>query len=193
MGNYYHTKESVDEYIQMARGHDGKKIIRKMKDFLPSGSHLLEIGSGPGTDWYLLSKHYQVTGSDQSKIFLDHLKASFPEGEFLELDAASLSIDRKYDGIYSNKVLHHLEDQSLKDSVKRQFNILRPGGIVCHTFWHGKESEIFNEMFVNYHSDEGINLLFGTYFDPLLIQYYQEFDPRDSFIYIGKRKEGSSL
>jgi trans-aconitate methyltransferase len=193
MGKYYHTQESVDEYIKMARGHDGKKIITKLKDFLPSGSHLLEIGSGPGTDWNLLRKHYRVTGSDHSKEFVNHLQTSFPEGEFYELDAASLRIDCTFDGIYSNKVLHHLEDQALEESVKRQFDILHPGGIVCHTFWHGQDSEVFNEMFVNYHTDEGISLLFGAYFDPLLIQFYKEFDPRDSFFYIGQKKEGLSL
>jgi len=192
MNKYYHTEEAVEEYIKMARGHDGRKIITKMKDFLPTGSHVLEIGSGPGTDWKLLSEYFQVIGSDQSKVFLNHLKTSNPEGEFHELDAASLQIERKFDGIYSNKVLHHLEDHALEESVKRQYEILLPGGVVCHTFWHGQDSEVFNEMFVNYHTDEGISLLFGAYFDPLLIKFYKEFDPRDSFLYIGKKKEGIS-
>ena len=192
MDNYYSTKESVKEYIKMARGHDGKLIIAKLRKYLPPGAHLLEIGSGPGTDWKLLSKDYQVVGSDQSLQFLEHLRASHPEGEFLALDAASLESDLRFDGIYSNKVLHHLEDEALHNSVFRQYEILNPGGIICHTFWHGQDSEIFNEMFVNYHTDEGISLLFGDYFDPLLIQYYKEFDKGDSFLYIGKKKEGPS-
>jgi len=193
MGKYYHTKESVEEYIKMAQGHDGKQIIAKLIQYLPPGSHLLEIGSGPGTDWKLLQEKYQVLGSDQSQEFLNHLQTSFPEGEFLALDAASLATDLRFDGIYSNKVLHHLEDEALKKSILRQYEILRPGGIICHTFWHGQDSETFNEMFVNYHTDEGISLLLGEYFDPLLIKFYEEFDPRDSFLYIGKKKEGLSF
>ena len=192
MGKYYHTKESVEEYIKMAEGHDGRQIIAKLKRFLPPGSHLLEIGSGPGTDWEILQKHYQVIGSDQSKEFLKHLQLGFPKGEFLNLDAASLNTDRFFDGIYSNKVLHHLEDKALQSSVRRQYKVLRRGGIVCHTFWHGQDSEIYNEMYVNYHTDEGIALLFGDYFNPLLIQYYKEFDKGDSFLYIGKKKEEPS-
>lgn len=192
MGKYYHTKESVEEYIKMAQGHDGRKIIAKLNEHLPAASHLLEIGSGPGTDWSLLQEHYHVLGSDQSQEFLNHLRQSFPKGEFLELDAATLATDLRFDGIYSNKVLHHLEDEALKDSVLRQHEILRSGGIVCHTFWHGQDSEIFNEMFVNYHTDEGISLLFGEYFKPLLIKFYQEFDPGDSFLYIGQKIEGPS-
>ena len=189
MGHYYNTKESVEEYIKSARGHDGKQIIAKLKEHLAPGSQLLELGSGSGTDWKLLQKHYHVLGSDQSKEFLKHLHAIIPEGEFLELDAASLHIDRLFDGIYSNKVLHHLEDEALQNSILRQYEILRPGGIVCHTFWHGQDSEIYNDLFVNYHSDNGIRMLFGDYFDHLLIRYYTEFEKGDSFLYIGKRRE----
>lgn len=193
MGRYYHTKESVEEYIKMAQGHDGKQIIARLKEQLPPGSHILEIGSGPGTDWKLLQKDYQVTGSDNSKEFLKHLHTNFPEGKFLELDAVSLNTKGLFDGIYSNKVLHHLEDEALKNSVKRQYEMLNPGGIVCHTFWHGQDSEIFNEMFVNYHTDDGIRLLFGEYFDHMLFHYYKEFEKGDSFLYIGKKRKGLSL
>ena len=77
MGNYYNTKESVEEYINMSLGHDGKQIITRLQEFLPAGSHLLELGSGPGTDWKLLVQHYQVLGSDQSPEFLKHLQKSF--------------------------------------------------------------------------------------------------------------------
>jgi SAM-dependent methyltransferase len=192
MGNYYHTKESVEEYIKMAHGHDGRQIIDKLKEHLAPGSHLLELGSGPGTDWKLLRKNYQVVGSDQSQEFLKHLAAKHPDGEFLELDAASLQTDRYFDGIYSNKVLHHLEDETLQNAIPRQYEILHPGGIVCHTFWHGEDSEIYNDLFVNYHTDDGIKMLFGDYFDPLLIRYYKEFEESDSFLYIGKKKEGLS-
>jgi trans-aconitate methyltransferase len=192
MGKYYQTKKSVEEYIRSARGHDGRQIIAKFREHLPEGSQVLEIGSGPGTDLKLLQKHYRVVGSDQSKAFLKHLRTSIPEGEFLALDAASLDTDRLFHGIYSNKVLHHLEDDALACSVKRQYEILHPGGIVCHTFWHGQDQEIYNDLFVNYHTERGICLLFGDYFDPLRIKFYKEFEAGDSFLYIGKKKGGIS-
>jgi len=190
MGRYYHTKKSVKEYINMAQGHDGKQIIARLKEHLPAGSRVLEIGSGPGTDWKLLQKDYQVIGSDNSKEFLKLLRANFPKGEFLELDAASLNTKGLFNGIYSNKVLHHLEDEALINSVRRQYEILKPGGIVCHTFWHGQDSEIYNDLFVNYHTDDGIAMLFGEYFDHKLFHYYKEFEKADSFLYIGKKRKG---
>jgi trans-aconitate methyltransferase len=190
LGNYYNTKESVEEYIRMASGHDSKPIIDRLKRHLPARSHLLEIGSGPGTDLKLLQKHYQVVGSDQSQEFLNHLYATIPECDFLGLDASTLITERLFDGIYSNKVLHHLEDEELESSIKRQYEILHPGGIVCHTFWHGQDSEVYNDLFVNCHTENGIRALFEDYFDHILIQYYKEFEKGDSFLYIGKKREG---
>ena len=190
MGKYYHTKESVEEYIKLARDHDGNQNIIRLKEFLPAGSDLLEIGSGPGTDWKILSESYHVVGSDFSKEFLKHLQAYFPDGEFADLDASTLDTDRTFDGIYSNKVLHHLEDEALEASIKRQFEILNPDGIVCHTFWRGEDSEIYNDLFVNYHTDAGIRTLFEDRFDPLLIRFYKEFEDGDSILYIGKKKKG---
>jgi len=186
VGDYYHTKKSVEEYIAAARRHDGKQLIARLKEYLLPGSHLLEIGSGPGTDWEILKKDYRVTGSDNSKEFLKHLRSRYPEGEFLNLDASSLQCRDLFDGIYSNKVLHHLEDEALIASIKRQNEILRPGGIVCHSFWHGQDSEIYNELFVNYHTDEGIAMLFTDYFEHRLFHFYEEFEKGDSFLYIGE-------
>jgi len=72
-----------------------------------------------------------------------------------------------------------------------QYEILNPGGIVCHTFWHGQDSEIYNDMFVNYHTDDGIRMLFGEYFDHKLFYYYKEFEKADSFSLHRKKKKGA--
>lgn len=189
MGDYYKTKKSVEEYIKMAKGHDGATIIVEFKNFLPAKAHVLEIGSGPGTDWSILQNYYKITGSDNSPEFLKRLNAKFPDGAFLPLEAATLKTDLKFDGIYSNKVLHHLEDEALGASIKRQSEILNPGGVVCHTFWRGEDSETYNDLFVNYHSDTGLRELFEDHFEPLLIKYYKEFEEGDSILYIGKKKK----
>lgn len=193
MGKYYHTRESVKEYIKAAEGHNGALIIEELIKFLPEHSHVLEIGSGPGTDWQILKKNYKITGSDNSSEFLNHLNVSFPDGDFLLLDASTLETAGKFEGIYSNKVLHHLDDEALETSIKRQAEILKAGGIVCHTFWRGEGSESFKGLFVNYHSDTGLKSMFGEYFDPLLIKFYPEFEDGDSILYIGKKKKEPSI
>ena len=186
-GEYYKTKESVEEYIKLANGVNGRSLIDRLEQVLSHNSIVLEIGSGPGTDWKILNEYYKVVGSDNSTEFLKYLITENPKGEFLELDAITLKTDRKFDGIYSNKVLHHLKDDELMDSVIRQYDILNPNGIVCHSFWKGKGSEIFKGLFVNYHSEETLRRIFQHYFEVLLLEDYKEFEDNDSILLIGKK------
>ena len=79
--DYYKTKESVEEYIELAKDVNGRKLIDKLRKFLPENSDLLEIGSGPGTDWKILKQYYNATGSDNSTEFLKHLRSENPDGQ----------------------------------------------------------------------------------------------------------------
>jgi len=184
---YYKSKESVQEYIELAKDVNGRKLIEKLKKVLPSNSAILEIGSGPGTDWKILKESYKVTGSDNSTEFLNYLISNNPEGEFLELDARTLKIDKKFEGIYSNKVMHHLNDNELIDSVKKQYEILTSKGIICHSFWKGEGSEIFKGLFVNYHSEADLRKIYQKHFEILSIENYKEFDDNDSLLLIGRK------
>ena len=187
-GDYYKTKESVEEYIKLAKDVNGKLLIEKLKQILPPHSSLLEIGSGPGTDWKILHEFYNVTGSDNSNEFLNHLISKNPKGKFIELDATSLKTDIKFDGIYSNKVLHHLRDDELIDSAKRQNEILNSNGIICHSYWKGEGSEIFKGLFVKYHTADTLTKAFKKYFEILSIEEYKEFDDNDSLLLFAIKK-----
>lgn len=187
-GDYYKTKESVDEYVKLAKGVNGKQLIEKLEQVLPPNSVLLEIGSGPGTDWKILNKSFNVIGSDNSIEFLNHLVSKNTNGEFLELDAITLLTNKKFDGIYSNKVMHHLTDNELTDSIKRQYEILNPNGIICHSFWKGEGSEIFKGLFVNYHCKVDLKEFYKDYFEILSIENYKEFEDQDSLLLLGRKK-----
>lgn len=110
MAEYYHSKESVAEYISMAKDVDSSQLIAKFEKHLQPGSYVLEMGSGPGTDWEILSRTFKVIGSDLSKEFLKYLSKKHPNHSFLELDAVTLDTNKTFEGIYSNKVLQHLTD-----------------------------------------------------------------------------------
>ena len=187
-GDYYNTKETVKEYINLAKDVNGADLITQLKQHLPKSSSILELGSGPGSDWKILNEFYNVKGSDNSQEFLNHLTSNNPNGEFLLLDATTLKVDNKFDGIYSNKVLHHLKYNELADSIKRQYEILNANGIVCHSFWKGEDSEVFKGLFVNYHNEDNLKELFSNYFEILYLTSYAEFEDNDSVLLIGKRK-----
>ncbi|WP_190808801.1 trans-aconitate 2-methyltransferase [Flagellimonas sp. S3867] len=186
--NYYRTKASVEEYIKLAKGVDGVELIQKLNNYLPSNALLLEIGSGPGTDFQLLKKDYRVVGSDYSTQFLNRLINTNINDEFLHLDAITLRTDKKFDGIYSNKVLQHLTDEELRKSITRQVNVLNSDGIICHSFWKGEGDEVFKGLLVNYQTDESLRTLFQADFEILLLEAYKEFEDGDSLVLIGKKK-----
>jgi len=187
-GKYYMTKESVDEYIQLAKHVNGEQLIKKLKDYLLPNSLLLEIGSGPGSDFQILKEDYKVIGSDYSTEFLNRLISRYANDEFLNLDATTLKTNKKFDGIYSNKVLQHLTDEELRKSIKRQAELLHPKGIICHSFWKGEGDEIFKGLFVNYQTDRSLRIMFEDSFEILMLEAYTEFDEGDSLLFIGKRK-----
>jgi trans-aconitate methyltransferase len=184
-GEYYKTKKSVEEYIRLAKDVNGKQLIEKLEQVLAPESILLEIGSGPGTDWRILNSSYRVTGSDNSIEFLNYLKTENPNGTFLELDAITLQTNKKFDGLYSNKVLHHLNNDELAESINRQCEVLNTNGIICHSFWKGEGSEVFKGLFVNYHNEESLKEVFGQYFKILSIESYAEFEQGDSLLLLG--------
>lgn len=186
--NYYQNKESVEEYIRLAKDVNSGQLIRKLKDFLPTNSLLLEIGSGPGTDFQILKKDYRVVGSDFSEEFLNRLINNNIDDDFLHLNATTLETDKKFDGIYSNKVLQHLNNEELKKSIHRQVDILNPNGIICHSFWKGNGEEVFKGLLVNYQTNKSLRGLFEDYFEILILDEYNEFEAKDSLILIGKKK-----
>ena len=134
------------------------------------------------------SKKFEVVGSDNSLEFIKYLTAQNPKGRFLALDAITLSTAENFDGIYSNKVLHHLKDHELVQSIHRQYDVVNQNGIICHSFWKGEGSEIFKGLFVNYHTENTLRKYFEDYFELLLIESYDEFENEDSLLLIGKKK-----
>jgi len=126
---------SIEDYTAMAEGYDGRTHVERLRQMLAPGSAVLELGMGPGVDLYMLAKTFAATGSDRSQAFLDRYALIQPEADLLQLDAATVDTDRRFDAIYSNKVLHHLTRHELRRSLERQASLRRPGGLLLHGLW----------------------------------------------------------
>jgi len=100
-----------------------------LREYLPDGTSILELGMGPGVDLDILSEVYQASGSDLSPLFLDRYSVRHPGTDLLLLDAINIETDRTFDAIYSNKVLHYLSKSKLVESLLRQHEMLNPGGL----------------------------------------------------------------
>jgi len=184
--SYYNDEKNVEEYIRMAEGYDGRALVQILKGMLPKDATILELGMGPGKDLLLLSEHFKVTGSDSSIIFLERFRVSHPDADFLQLDAVTLETERKFDCIYSNKVLIHLTRDELAQSLHRQAEVLNPDGILFHTFWYGDSEEEFNGLRFMYYTRETLEEVLGDKFEILAFEKYAEMDEGDSFFMILK-------
>ena len=185
---FFDTEKGVKEYIKMAEGFDGAELIRILRNFLSDGSSVLELGMGPGKDLDLLQKYYSVTGSDNSTIFLEKYKKKNPKVEVLSLNAVTLKTERKFDGIYSNKVLHHLTTDDLKISIKKQKDILNPNGILFHSFWKGSKTEKIEGLLFVYYELKDLRKIFESDFEILVLETYKEMEKDDSVYAVLRRK-----
>jgi len=186
---YYDTKKGILEYSKRSQKWGGPKLIKILKKHLPKNSTLLEIGVGPGRDFDLLKKIYTATGSDNSKVFLENYKKQNKKADLLKLDAVTLRTAKRFDGIYTNKVLQHLTKRELRKSIKRQKEILNPKGIAFHSFWKGNKTEYKRGLRFVYYEIEQLKKIIENSFEILEIKTFTEMEKNDSSYVVMKKHE----
>jgi len=190
--SYYDDAKNIDEYIQMSAGYDGAAIIKRLENHLTNGSTVLELGMGPGKDLDILSQHYQATGSDTSTEFLNRYRANHSTSNTLKLDAITIKTERKFDAIYSNKVLQHLHPKEIETSIATQAIRLNNNGLICHSLWKGDGEETYGDTHCTYYQPKLFESILAKYFDIIEIQTYREMEDEDSFWVIARLKAAHS-
>jgi trans-aconitate methyltransferase len=186
--SYFDDKKNVQDYIKMAEGYDGAELITVLKEFLPPGSSVLELGMGPGVDLDILKQDFIVTGTDYSQVFVDLYKEKYPDADVLQLDALTIALDRSFDCIYSNKVLHHLQRNELEKSFARQKEILESGGFLFHSFWAGEGEEEMHGLLFTYYDEAELTTLLQNDFEILRMARYEEMEKNDSIYVLARKK-----
>lgn len=186
--SYFDDPKNVESYIKMAEGYDGRDLIERLNAYLKPGSTVLELGMGPGVDFELLRGSYQVTGSDHSSVFVERYRQKDEDADLVVLDAVTMDIDRIFDCIYSNKVLHHLTRDELKTSFQRQAEVLNDHGILCHAFWYGDSEETHHGMRFTYYTEETLAGVIGDTYELLESKRYTEMEEDDSLLVILRKR-----
>jgi cyclopropane fatty-acyl-phospholipid synthase-like methyltransferase len=186
--DYYQSKKHVMEYIRMSEGYDGKELVKILKNYLLPKSTILELGMGTGRDLDILKKEFDVTGSDNSHVFLDMYREKHPNADLIHLDAEKLDTNRRFDCIYSNKVLHHLTTKKLKKSIKKQKELLNHSGILFHSFWQGDKDERYKGLRFVYYTKKELFNYFSEDFKIIEIETYKEMEDNDSIYVIVQSK-----
>ena len=181
---YFDSEKNVLDYIKMVKDYDGTELINELRKYLKDGQTILEIGMGPGVDLDILKKYYKVTGTDSSKVFVDRYKKTYPDSDVFVLDAKNIDIDRRFNCIFSNKVLIHLTKKECLGSLKQQKDILNPQGILFHSFWHGDKIEKHHGLLFTYYTEDELIKMVKDDYNILKIQRYTEFEKDDSLFVV---------
>ncbi len=185
--NYFMKKENVEQYKSMIEDYNPMPVLDKLKGYLKNGDSILELGMGAGIDFKILSKDYSVIGTDNSPLFIDDYKMSYPDADVRVLDATSIVIENKFDCVYSNKVLQHLTKDMFVQSLKQQKNVLKNGGIVFMTLWYGeyREETMFDgDLLFTYYMEDDIREIVKDMFIVKVIERYTEMDDCDSLLVV---------
>ena len=185
---YFDNQMNVDAYIRTTESVDGRKLVEALRKYLEKGSSVLELGMGPGKDFEILSEFFQVTGSDNSKLFLERYRKRNAGADLVLLDAVTMNINRRFDGIYSNKVLHHLTREEIRKSFKAQVNVLNNSGILFHSFWYGNKEEEFAGLRVVYYTEETFGEIIGGEYEVVTSERYSELERDDSIIFVLRKQ-----
>jgi len=183
---FYDESNNVDRYIDMCADYDGSHLYEALKKQLKEGSSVLELGTGPGFDIPFLKSHYQVTGSDLSHEFLKRCQTTYPDLNFIKLDALNMDISSAFNCIYSNKVLHHLTENELKQSLTAQAKRLNKDGLIAHAFWIGDEDKEMEGLLFTYYQQEQLLDIISQDYEVLSTLSYGEFEDGDSLFVIAK-------
>jgi trans-aconitate methyltransferase len=179
--DWFDDEQRVQDYVEMSRGSDGSALVALVQRHVARGQRVLELGMGPGFDLdRLLDAGFVAVGSDRAVGFLKHYRERGGAAPCFVLDAVSMECDERFDAVYSNKVLHHLETVDLIESLRRQVEIVGDGGVLVHSFWRGDKVEEHHGMLFNYWDRAGLEALLPARLRIVESERYSEIWEDDS-------------
>jgi cyclopropane fatty-acyl-phospholipid synthase-like methyltransferase len=102
---------------------------------VPTGSDVLEIGCGPGTDSRALADGRRYTGIDLSGVQLAHARRTVPTGTFVHADVLDVAFPAaSFDAAVALYVFGHVPRDRLPELLVRIRRWLRPGGLLAASF-----------------------------------------------------------
>ncbi len=184
MDDFFNDKNFVEEYYKMIEGFDNSFVIEQFKKNVPYSHTVLELGFGTGLDYLSLREHYKIIPSDNSDVFIEKFKQLY-NIQAQKIDAANIIIDKKFNCIFSNKVLHVFNEEEMRKSIECQYNTLLDNGMIFHCMWYDING--INDEYSTRYNEEKIQKVLGSKFEVIYFKKYSEIDENDSIIFIGKK------
>ena len=187
--NYYDKENNAHNYMEMIKDNINSTLVHQTIKYFQKDMKVLELGSGAGHDLKILDEYFEVVGSDNAEAFVKHLKDTFYALRILRLNAITMDTHKKFDAIYSNKVLHHLEKKDLKISFENQSKVLNKGGTMVHGFWQKINApELPKDLLFNTYNESSIREHIPACLELVHFENYDELEKNDSFFIVLKKK-----
>lgn len=108
------------------------EYVERLRDRLPAGSRVLELGCGPGDPaTRLLAERHRVVGVELSRGQLDLARAHAPGAALVQADMTRLSVrEGSVDAIASFYAMGHLPSAAHAPLLTAFGRWLRPGGVL---------------------------------------------------------------
>lgn len=188
MKNIIMKTNENNEYRNTSTGNDSTFLVNILKKYLKLESSVLLLGIGSGKDLSLLSNYFKVTGSDFSKLLLTVYQDSHTDADLITLDPVELNTDRKFDSVFSNKVLHQMTESDLVVSLQNQIKLLNVGGFAIHSFWSGAKQEDHHGLKWVYYTKESLSKLIPDEYEISEMNTYKDRIDHDSIYIVLKKK-----
>jgi 2-polyprenyl-3-methyl-5-hydroxy-6-metoxy-1,4-benzoquinol methylase len=122
-------------------------------------AQILDLGCGSGRDLlYFKNKGYDVEGLDGSRELCKFAK-KFSRSNVIQQKFSQLQLTPdKYDGIFANAVLMHVETQDRHHFLNQIFCALRPNGIFYAHYPKGSDKQTADDGRILHLSEEWIDL-----------------------------------
>jgi SAM-dependent methyltransferase len=114
-----------------------------VKRFFIAGGLTADIGCGSGREVaWLNANGFPAKGFDASDGLLAEARTRYPQFEFAHAELPGLSgiASNSYDNVLCETVIMHLDHAQIAPSVRRMFEIVKPGGVL-YLSWRVTEGE----------------------------------------------------
>ena len=138
---------NAKDYAKHSKGQEvwAKELIAKLD--LQGDENILDLGCGDGKVTAFLAgmTSGEVVGIDKSETMIDFAKNSHNNIEFKVMDAKRLSFENRFDVVFSNAVLHWIDDhETVLKGIKK--SLCSNGKILLQFGGEGTAKEILEVM-----------------------------------------------
>lgn len=182
MDNKVYKEDEIFEYFKASEGLEAKLLMARLEKYLEASSSLLDLDGEQSVELMYLRDNLAMHGTEYKEKILNSYETN------TEIPNSVKNVFRKFDCIYSNKVMTHITENQVIESAAKQYNRLNPGGLICHTFWRGDSDVEVNGEKTYYYELEDIRNIFNEHFTILELAYFTEKVPNDSIYIIAQRR-----